>query len=131
MARPRYTITAQDKVFVAAYLERRLREPGYLNHLDTTEAPRAAKAFLQAHRKATDLNAWAEQYLNRARWDHLKDAVRQQRRRTRAPDRKTLTITKEAWRRLRAWAAQEQITLSEVIERHLPKTGRKSSRQVL
>jgi hypothetical protein len=98
MSRPRYTTTSQDKAFAAAYLERCLWEPGFLNHLEAAEAVRAAKALPHARRKTADLNAWAERVLDTSRWDHLKTALRQQRRRARSPDRKTLTITNEALR---------------------------------
>jgi hypothetical protein len=45
-----------------------------------------------------DLNAWSARHLDRTRWKPLKDALRQQRRRAKGLDLKSVTITRTAWR---------------------------------
>jgi macrodomain Ter protein organizer (MatP/YcbG family) len=121
MPRPLYTITGPDKRFVVAYLERRLREPGYLKHLEAPAAARATRAFAEARGTIEELNAWAERYLDTSRWRPLKDAVRQQRRRATFPDLKTVTLTTQAWIYLSDLSARDQVTLSQVVERYLYK----------
>jgi macrodomain Ter protein organizer (MatP/YcbG family) len=121
MARPRYTVTNEDKTIVEKYIADRLAEsPHWIDNA------LARNNFKQAKHSAGTLNSWCEQWLNGEQWRQLKGAVRMARKRQRdkTGDRDpvvNVSLSRPAWRRLRDLAKYEGLTLSAYIESRFKK----------
>ncbi len=121
MARQRYVISDSDRWFVIRWLEKKLKNPTWLDEHRTYKAGRAFELIQDSHvQHPTDsLNRWCETWLMAAEWTQLKNAVRASRRRAKKPEIKTVTLSHNAWSLLNYVANKENCTLSEVIEHHL------------
>ena len=79
---------------------------------------------INAHKQ---LNAWCETYLDGAQWTAMKNGIRARRKRSNSsPNPVNVALEEDAWSMLRAVARHEDITLSDVIVKHLKKAYEKT-----
>lgn len=126
MAKPAYSVTAEDFLHAAFYLGAQLRNYGI--EFDSMAATEKAKAEFQAiaarpasSAAAKRLQHWCDQYLTQADWERLKSSVRKRRQRqVQATPLKTVVLSQKAHRLLSKLSKRDSVTLSEALERYLP-----------
>ena len=120
MARQPYRITETDFLVAKQYLEKRVHKDAWITE-DIEAANKAEKKFKKASATPETLTDWCYRYLPAERWTQVKNVIRATRRRRKHPEIKCITITTSTWYRLKALAARDSLTLSDVLERYLPR----------
>lgn len=126
MARPNYTITADDFQHATAYLGHCLRTFRF-DLKDLAMMEQAKEEFhaiprMRTGRPAAErLQTWCDTYLTESEWKLAKASIRKRRQRW-APSKtlRTITISEKAHRLLSELANRDQVTLSDVLEAYLP-----------
>ncbi len=119
----RYRITRQDAPFAHTWIGGKLK-----NDLDfPTEQSRAKALRAFSAGDAKSLNVWCEKYLSPKQWSQMRAAVRQFRSRMdrRNEERKTITISKKAWRYVTELAERDESTISDAMEKYLYRAMRR------
>ena len=118
MARARYIITNNDQSAAWLHICNKLDEVGYPKR-NVIAAKSAFEVIRQGQSLHCRLNEWAEQYLDKEEWGLLKNSIRARRSRGSRDRKKSITLDKNAWQMLSKIAETENVTLSQVIEKHL------------
>lgn len=125
MGRAKYTITEQDLWDAWSWIRTQtdVFDRGFSSRLDVD-------AYLEAKKELEPINsdnlegtnAWCEKWLDSRAWNRLKTTVRAKRMRsTSRRQKKQVTFDYNAWLMLSAIADAENITLSDVVSKHLRK----------
>jgi len=122
MARQKYTIEKKDFQFVRKYLERKLIQFCWPN-----ERPSEAKDKFENNKcDNLTLNVWCEKWLDKEQWGQLKNAVRAHRSHQKRKSKlRTIRLSSKAHLILSDLSKHDNITLSEVVLKHLEKRWEK------
>jgi len=133
MPRKPYRITTEDYHAAKCYLDKKvLMEQGMWLlgcRQDDVRArsdypPLQARSPHSSEERLVMLNQWCERYLSERQWTQLKNAIRSARRknkpeRLRAGATFTIKLTYDAYTYVKTLAANEELTISEFLEKRL------------
>jgi len=119
MAKAKYKITKEDSLKAWLYIEGKLSDQ---NHPDEEFNFENKEEFQNIQPNANSkINKWCEKHLNKKQWQQLKDSIQEKQSRE-ISDKKSVDLEKYAWKILSTIAKSENVTLSQVIEKHLRNT---------
>jgi len=119
MAKAKYKITKEDSLKAWLYIEGKLSDQNYPDEEFNFENK---EEFQNIQPNANSkINKWCEKHLNKKQWQQLKDSIQEKQSRE-ISDKKSVDLEKYAWKILSTIAKSENVTLSQVIEKHLRNT---------
>lgn len=125
MGRAKYTITEKDLWEAWNWIRTKTQffDRGFSSRMDFDAYLEAKQELKQIKSdNLEDTNAWCEKWLDTRAWNRLKTTVRAKRMRSGSSGKKKqVTFDYNAWLILSAIAEAENITLSDVISKHLRK----------